>query len=174
MKVRNVRRHGDEEIELQMTPMIDIVFQLLVFFIMTFKVVSAEGDFNIKMPKAAPSEGEPTDDEPMIAIVEMRADSNGKLTGVKWGGEKMGTGEFKGNPFGHLRHMAQEFVHDDRGPEFTAKLAESVEVELDCDPQLKYRHVINAITHVSGYVEQKQIIRLIKKIKFKPPLPSKS
>ena len=30
---------------LEMTPMIDIVFQLLVFFIMTFKIVSQEGDF---------------------------------------------------------------------------------------------------------------------------------
>lgn len=35
-----------------MTPMIDIVFQLLVFFIMTFKIVSQEGDFHIKMPVA--------------------------------------------------------------------------------------------------------------------------
>ena len=55
MKVRNQREQ--EKIEIQMTPMIDIVFQLLVFFIMTFKVVSMEGDFNIKMPLAAPSEG---------------------------------------------------------------------------------------------------------------------
>ena len=30
---------------LQMTAMIDIVFQLLVFFIMTFQIVPAEGDF---------------------------------------------------------------------------------------------------------------------------------
>ena len=40
----------NEKIELQMTPMIDIVFQLLVFFIMTFNVVAQEGDFNIRMP----------------------------------------------------------------------------------------------------------------------------
>ncbi|MFT5528125.1 MAG: biopolymer transport protein ExbD, partial [Pirellulaceae bacterium] len=53
MKVRNNKLGPDEEIELQMTPMIDIVFQLLVFFIMTFKIVAMEGDFNIKMPMAA-------------------------------------------------------------------------------------------------------------------------
>ncbi|NQT37468.1 MAG: biopolymer transporter ExbD, partial [Planctomycetes bacterium] len=35
MKVRNANRRIDEKIELQMTPMIDIVFQLLIFFIMT-------------------------------------------------------------------------------------------------------------------------------------------
>ena len=52
MQIRNANKAG-EKIELQMTPMIDIVFQLLVFFIMTFKIVSMEGDFNIRMPAAA-------------------------------------------------------------------------------------------------------------------------
>ena len=42
MQIRNANNEG-EKIELQMTPMIDIVFQLLVFFIMTFKIVSMEG-----------------------------------------------------------------------------------------------------------------------------------
>ncbi len=55
MKIRNT--HRPEKIELQMTPMIDIVFQLLIFFIMTFKIVEVEGDFNIKMPASAPTAG---------------------------------------------------------------------------------------------------------------------
>ncbi|MEM7457072.1 MAG: biopolymer transporter ExbD, partial [Planctomycetota bacterium] len=32
-------KQSEEEIKVDMTPMIDIVFQLLVFFIMTFKIV---------------------------------------------------------------------------------------------------------------------------------------
>ena len=55
MKVRHSSSTGKDKIELQMTPMIDIVFQLLVFFIMTFKIVAQEGDFNIKMPVSAPT-----------------------------------------------------------------------------------------------------------------------
>jgi biopolymer transport protein ExbD len=52
-----VRRTGGgeglpEKIDIPMTPMIDMVFQLLVFFIMNFKVVEMEGDFNVKMPLA--------------------------------------------------------------------------------------------------------------------------
>ena len=42
-----------EEIKLNMTAMIDIVFQLLVFFIMTFKIVALEGDFSVKMPQTS-------------------------------------------------------------------------------------------------------------------------
>ena len=60
MRIRHVS--APQKIELQMTPMIDIVFQLLVFFVMTFKIAAMEGDFNIKMPAAAPSQGMP--DEP--------------------------------------------------------------------------------------------------------------
>ena len=62
MKVRNVQSNADEKVEVQMTPMIDIVFQLLIFFIMTFKIVAQEGDFNIKMPLSAPSEGLPEEE----------------------------------------------------------------------------------------------------------------
>ena len=50
----NIEKKGPEaKVEMQMTPMIDIVFQLLTFFIMSFKIVAAEGDFDIKMPLAA-------------------------------------------------------------------------------------------------------------------------
>ncbi|MFP6675633.1 MAG: biopolymer transporter ExbD, partial [Pirellulaceae bacterium] len=63
MKFRHTTSSGDDKIELQMTPMIDIVFQLLVFFIMTFKIVAQEGDFNIRMPLA--SEGGAPDESQM-------------------------------------------------------------------------------------------------------------
>ena len=41
------------KVPIDMTPMIDIVFQLLTFFVMTLKIATSEGDFNIKMPRAA-------------------------------------------------------------------------------------------------------------------------
>ncbi len=48
----NVRGTGkkNEKIEPQMAPMIDVVFQLLIFFMLTLKITSPEGDFNINMP----------------------------------------------------------------------------------------------------------------------------
>ena len=39
-----------EKIEPQMAPMIDVVFLLLIFFMLTLKIISPEGDFNINMP----------------------------------------------------------------------------------------------------------------------------
>ena len=68
--------------DMDMTPMIDIVFQLLIFFIMTFKIVAQEGDFNIKMPLAAASEVMPDIDTLPPLKLRLRADGNGNLAGL--------------------------------------------------------------------------------------------
>ncbi|MFN5707892.1 MAG: ExbD/TolR family protein, partial [Planctomycetota bacterium] len=47
------RRKKADELKINMTAMIDIVFQLLIFFILTFKVSALEGDFEVKMPLAS-------------------------------------------------------------------------------------------------------------------------
>ena len=71
-----------DEIKLNMTAMIDIVFQLLVFFIMTFKVVAMEGDFNIRMPLAT-TDAESIDEElPELIMVKLRAGDNGGIAGI--------------------------------------------------------------------------------------------
>ena len=68
---------GRDRIQLQMTPMIDIVFLLLIFFVMTFKIVAQEGDFNIKMPLAAPNAS--TIDDSLLPPLKLRlvADQDG-------------------------------------------------------------------------------------------------
>src|SRR5436305_11715771 len=68
-----------DKIPIDMTPMIDIVFQLLTFFCMTLRVSSAEGDFNIKMPLSATSAGIPDPNQLPPMKVRMRADASGNL-----------------------------------------------------------------------------------------------
>ena len=92
MKNSSHRYDCDEKIELQMTPMIDIVFQLLVFFIMTFKIVAQEGDFNIKMPLAAQQQGMPEESPILTMHVRLRADADGRLLssrGIEVNGEML-------------------------------------------------------------------------------------
>ena len=81
MKIRHTGSRKDEKVELQMTPMIDIVFQLLIFFIMTFKIVAMEGDFNIKMPSAAPSSGEPDPLQDTPLMLTLKANDDGTREG---------------------------------------------------------------------------------------------
>ncbi|MEZ6121857.1 MAG: biopolymer transporter ExbD [Planctomycetaceae bacterium] len=49
MKLRN-RNPGNAKIAVDMSAMIDVVFQLLIFFMLTLKIVEPEGDFDINMP----------------------------------------------------------------------------------------------------------------------------
>jgi len=82
MRIRRRASHDDDKIELQMTPMIDIVFQLLVFFIMTFKIITQEGDFNVKMPLAA-NTGMSVDPSVPPMKLRLTANSEGELTGIR-------------------------------------------------------------------------------------------
>jgi biopolymer transport protein ExbD len=159
MKVRNT--HKAEKIELQMTPMIDIVFQLLIFFIMTFKIVVPEGDFNIRMPVSAPAAGPPDPNQLPPIKVRLRADAGGTLTNIQMNETGLG------RDFSGLRNNLMSVVGNERG---AGSIAETAEVELDCDYGLRYEFVIQAITAISGYrAEDGSVVKLIEKIKFSPP-----
>ncbi|MCA9217259.1 MAG: biopolymer transporter ExbD [Planctomycetales bacterium] len=158
MKIRKTRNIAEEQIELQMTPMIDIVFQLLVFFIMSFKIVAQEGDFNVKMPLQGDS---PTTPEIMPLAMKLRltADDEGKLTGIA-------LNDVPFTSFTDLHMHIRGLIGDESGP---GSIRETAEIELDCDYQLAYTHVIEAVTAVSGYIQNDSVIKLIEKIKFAPP-----
>jgi biopolymer transport protein ExbD len=162
MKVRHQNVEG-EKIELQMTPMIDIVFQLLVFFIMTFKIVSQEGDFNIKMPLAAPAAGVPDDLQLPPMQVRLRAGAGGQLAAVTLNEKTFAIPGWEKA----LQLDIIGVIGDERGP---GSIQETAEVELDCDYGLRYEHVIQAISAVSGYREDSgNIVKLVEKVKFAPP-----
>jgi biopolymer transport protein ExbD len=49
-----VCRHSQEEVELNLASMLDMAFQLLFFFILTFKPPPAEGQIQLRMPPPQP------------------------------------------------------------------------------------------------------------------------
>jgi biopolymer transport protein ExbD len=148
-----------DKVAIDMTPMIDVVFQLLAFFCMTLKIVAEEGDFNIKMPLAAPRAGTPDPNQLPPMKLRMRADRNGNLVEMI-----LNEQPFSGpTRFQQLHNHIAGLVGD-------GSMAASAEVELDCDYGLKYENVIAAITAVSGDVSPEgQVIKLVEKIKFSPP-----
>jgi len=161
---RSANSGADEKIPIDMTPMIDIVFQLLTFFVMTLKMVEVEGDFNIKMPLAAPRAGMPDDKQLPPFKLRLQAGSGGGLTEIK-----LNNNTFNPDAAGwkSLRDQIASIVGDERGP---GSVQSTAEVELDCDYELHYENVIRAITAVSGYTGQDgSVVRLIEKIKFAPP-----
>lgn len=149
-----------DKLEMNMTPMIDVCFQLIIFFMVSLRLFSAEGDFSIKMPLAGPQEGLPDEAQTPPVKVRVRADRNGNLLDMQMGQRTLTT-------FKDLQHQVREVSGLDRGPTATPM---NTEVELDCDYNLKFQYVVKVLTAVSGFVaEDKQtIVRMIEKIKFAP------
>lgn len=155
MKIRN--RKEAEGSELNMTSMIDIVFLLLIFFVMTFKIVEMEGDFSVRMPLAGG--GSPTDITDLPLKLRLRADADGKLTGMAMNDIDLGT------DFDQLRGQVVSLISSS----VPGDANDGPELEIDTDYQLRYEYVIEAITAVSGYKDGDQVVKLIEKIKFAKP-----
>ncbi len=170
MKPRRTTTPGSARTALQMTPMIDIVFQLLVFFILTFKIVSQEGDFNIKMPLAEVGASHWAALHVETLRVRLEADGEGKLFRMSLNGRLLPFLEGKDGRL-DMQHLQDEIVSLIGGAEREADgIRSHAEVELDCDFGLNYVHVIEAITAVSGYRgDDDTVITLIDKITFGPP-----
>tara|TARA_B110000495_G_scaffold200071_1_gene214628 strand:+ start:2744 stop:3241 length:498 start_codon:yes stop_codon:yes gene_type:complete len=151
-----------EEIKINMTAMIDIVFQLLVFFIMTFKVVAMEGDFNIKMPLASESADSLDEELPDLITVRLDAGENGNISSITVDDSEILR---EATMFSDLTSIVEERLAAEGDPERTSE----TEVEFDIAYNLKYSYTVQAIAAVSGKVlpDGEGIKTLIKKVKFK-------
>ncbi|HEX4128940.1 MAG TPA: biopolymer transporter ExbD [Pirellulales bacterium] len=147
--MKSRRKPMSDKVEQQMTPMIDIVFQLLTFFVMSFKIATQEGDFNIKMPIGLSASQNNSEVQPIK--VRMIAAKGGSLAEIRIGDRGLGTS------FQALQS------------EIAAMAGADLEVEFDCDYNLHYNNVMNAITAVSGRRQGEKIIKYVDKIKFSPP-----
>ncbi|MDB4372883.1 biopolymer transporter ExbD [bacterium] len=150
-----------EEIKINMTAMIDIVFQLLVFFIMTFKVVAMEGDFNIKMPLASESADSLDEELPDLITVRLEAGENGNISSIIVDDSETLR---EATMFPDLTNIVEERLAADGDPEQGSE----TEVEFDIAYNLKYSYTVKAIGAVSGKVLKNGDIKtLVKKVKFK-------
>ncbi|MDR0870586.1 MAG: biopolymer transporter ExbD [Planctomycetaceae bacterium] len=150
------RRISKRKIELNMTPMIDIIFQLLAFFVMTLKIAAPEGDFSIKMPPAGRAEAS-VEMPPEPLRVRLSASPAGKLTAITLGDRVIGTN------FADLRKKVLLLIQQRGGPDKA-----DVEVELAPDENLRYEYVIEAMTAVTGEMRDGNVYRICNKIKFAP------
>jgi biopolymer transport protein ExbD len=120
-----------------LTAMIDVVFLLLVFFVMTFRVVVSEGDFCVRAP-AAKSGSETVDMTFEVPIqIELKAGPAGQLTGISVDGVAVGGVEELANA---LRGRLQ--LQDDSIADHAAIIR--------CDQALRYEHTIQVLAIVHG------------------------
>ena len=160
MKFRG--RHLHDRIETQMAPMIDVVFQLLIFFMLTLKIIEPEGDFNINMPIGVPAE-QTSDVPPTLMKVRLIADpKSGQLAEMRFGQQTFGNGA---EAFARLNSEVLRLV----SMNVAEPPSKDHEVEIDADFDLNYQYVIKAVSAVTGRMDDGKLIRYIEKIRFAPP-----
>ena len=148
-----------EEIKMNMTSMIDIVFQLLVFFVMTFNPVEYEGDFSVKMPLNSDAPTDVIDDIPDVISVRLVADLDGALSNITVDDIPVDQNDL----YGGLTKVIESRLAAEGNPDSTTE----TEVDFDIGPTLKYAYTVAAIEAVSGKKEGDVVTKLISKIKFK-------
>ncbi len=153
---------GLTKVEIPMAPMIDIVFQLLIFFMLNLKIVAPEGNFNINLPISAPANAAQDVNLPEIKV-GLRSDRDGNLTQLTLGGNNLGNDNAA---FDRLNKEILNVIGRPGNP-----LTKDVEVELDADFECQYKYVVKAISSCTGRLDRQtnQIARYIEKIKFAPP-----
>ena len=133
-----------------MTPMIDVVFLLLTFFIVTFKIIAPEGDFNIKMLPEGPAM--PMDIDTDSVQVRLIAREDGSLSAI------------------HLNDVNIENFDILRQRISAISLTKpDLEVVLTPDAHLHYEQSIGAFTAVNGEIFEGQIRKICDNIKFARP-----
>ena len=151
-------KRGSEKAELQLTSMIDVIFLLLIFFVMTFKIAAQEGDFNVKMPIGGGPGSADTTELPIK--LRLRANADGELVDIV-----VNDSLTFGNDWTKLRG----YILNVTGGNAPPTPEEGPEVEIDLDYNLRYSHVITAISTITGQRQGDQIQRLVERIKFAPP-----
>ena len=152
MKFRN--RSNLTKIQLDMTPMIDVVFQLIIFFMCTLKVSEPEGDFEISMPLGAPNAAAVSDAQLPPFKVRLQAGADGRLAALTFNGTNLGSGE---SAFAKLNSEVLRAVNALGA--IGKEQQEKQEVEIDSDYNLNYRYIINAIGACSGRMQNGTTVR---------------
>lgn len=160
-----MRRSGEPpgKIDIPMAPMIDVVFQLLTFFMLTLKIIEPEGDFNINMPIAAPTQSQSTEVPLPDIKVRLKAAPNGELASLELGRRSLGN---DARAFDRLNTEILKIIGRPGNP-----LTKDMEVEIEADYNLHYQYVIRAVSACTGRMDPntKRIVRYVEKIKFAPP-----
>jgi len=160
------RRRKSEDLKINMTAMIDIVFQLLIFFILTFKVAALEGDFEVKMPLASTNPSSMDEVLPTVIHVGLTAGVNRDIASIEIDDGTQALTFTQADMFQQLTGFVEGVVAREGDP----SMASEVEVEFDIDNELRYRFTVKAIEAVSGRVlPDGTVKKLVNKIKFTQP-----
>ena len=130
------------DVTLPITPMLDMSFQLLSFFIITFHPMPTEGQLSVNLPKVDAADKPridptPPEDKKDEYTVTLIASSSGDLASISMKGP---TGEM-----GNIRNTADLYDQLKKIPKPPGKGAEGVSITLEASNDLTYARLIEVM-----------------------------
>ena len=135
------RKSGRSPMQLNLTSMIDVVFLLLVYFVLTAAFTEAEGVITANMPGDVPTPNEPP---PPVQPIRVHVSAQGQ-TGYRLTIDKSPVAPIS---MGDLTRILQG-LHEDHGGYF----AKDNPVLIQTDGRVRWQHAVNAFnaTLRAGY-----------------------
>ena len=160
MKIRKAEA-GPDKPSVDMTPMIDCVFQLLIFFMLTLKILQPEGNFDINMPVSG--QADPSAIPDLNIKVTLSANPDGSLAQIMLGSKPLGNDV----PLCYRRLNGEIAALAGTGGGFS----DDLQVEIAADYNLHYEHSIKAVSACTGRRDPAtgRVIRYVETVKFAPP-----
>jgi len=139
---RQRREETPVDVTLPITPMLDMSFQLLSFFIITFHPMPTEGQLSVNLPKvdaADKPQDDPTppEDKKDEYTVTLIASSSGDLASISMKGP---TGEM-----GNIRNTADLYDQLKKIPKPPGRGAEGVAITVEASNDLVYARLIEVM-----------------------------
>ena len=143
--------------------MMNIVFLLLIFFILNLKIVAPERNYNVNLPNGSPSAAAAEHNNLTDIKVGIVSDRQGNLVQLTLGSKNLGNDELA---FERLNKEILQIIGRPGNP-----LTKDIEVEIDADYETQHKYVVKAISKCTGSLDprSKLVARYIEKIKFAPP-----
>lgn len=82
MRVNKQNKVGDGKLELQIAPLIDVVFLLLIYFMVTASLIKKEGDISFQLPVNIPQKE--MVDVPIEVLIEIFDDGTVAVEGLQF------------------------------------------------------------------------------------------
>lgn len=162
MKIRPSRSGERKSGAESLTTMIDVVFLLLIFFLLTLRILAPEGEFSLTMPQEARAAAINSPPPPTEIRIRLLANEDGTLKELLLGRRNLGNDR---RAFQRLNHELFRLV----GP--AAPLSDNLQIEIESDYHLNYEHVLAAVAACTARVDEEtgRTIPYNGKIKFAPP-----
>ena len=105
------KKEGEAKMELQIAPLIDVVFLLLIYFMVTASLIKKEGDVSFILPASVAQDN--MVEIPVEVIIEIHEDSTVVLEGMRFAAEDVRLDDL----VNHIRGLKQ-VAHSQKSPFF--------------------------------------------------------